>query len=315
MNNYKKILCVLAFVAGIYSCNSIPNKPVFEKLSTDELAHAIKSDTFFTPFYEAMRKEAKDMDDIKKAKYNDVTYRRLFSYIKYIRDTTYWHPLRKQWDNEWDSKYGAYASKADSVLNYWRKYLVDSSLSKYVNIELAKIDVEYYEYIAGIKGVNLGFRLTPLKGTVEQIRFNYGYKPKITGDDKYYEKRNCMSTSPFSSPTVRFWEVGYSDRDIFAGKTAETFLRDYNLYIEVTNIRINGENKSIDDFAVPPKVLECFENEKKYPALFEISKDELIKDLINKNYIGKYDFENKKADELREKKDKLCFDFLNDRNT
>lgn len=193
------------------------------------------------------------------------------------------------------------------------KYLEDNSLDKYVKIELVRIDKEFYEYIGGIKEVNLGFRLTPLQGPIEQIRFNYGYKPKINGNSKYYERHNCISTSPFSAPTVRIWEVGYSDRDNFSGKTIETFLRDYNLYIEITSIRKDGINISTDDFSVPKEVSECFENEKDYPFLFELSKDELIKKLLYKDYFGKWDYRIKKADEIKEKKDKLCFDFLNDK--
>ena len=220
--------CLLFFVVAfaLSSCNSVSNKPVSEKLSTEELSKAIKSDTLFTSFYEHIRKEVDDMSDIKKAKFNDVTYRRLFKYVKFLQDTTYWKPLSEKWDKEWESEYGVYLPKADSVLNYWKKYLEENSLDKYVSIELARIDKEYYTYAGGLKEVNLGFKLTPLQGTIEQIRFNYGYKPKISGDSKYYSKKNCISTSPFSSPTIRYWEVNYSDRDNFAGKNVETFLRD-----------------------------------------------------------------------------------------
>src|ERR1035437_6581231 len=276
----KLYLIIYLIVLALSSCNNISDKSVSEKLSTDELSKAIKTDTSFSKFYENIRKEVDDMSDIKKAKFNDVTYRKLFKYFKFLTDTIYWKPLSENWDKEWENKFGIYLSKADSTLNYWRKYLKDNSLNKYVNIELAQIDKEYYEYIGGIKEVNLGFRLTPLQGTIEQIRFTYGYKPKINGDSKYFEKHSCISTSPFSSPTVRFWEVGYSDRDNFSGKNVETFLRDYNLYIEITSIRKDGVNLSTDDFAVPKKVSECFENEKDYPALFELTKDELIKELI-----------------------------------
>jgi len=304
--------CLLFFVVAfvLSSCNSISNKPVSEKLSTAELSKAIKSDTLFTSFYEHIRKEVDDMSDIKKAKYNDVTYRRLFKYVKFLQDTTYWKPLSEKWEKEWESEYGIYLSKADSVLNYWKKYLEDNSLDKYVQIELARIDKEYYSYSYGLKEVNLGFRLIPLQGAIEQVRFNYGYKAKINGDSKYYEKHNCLSTTPFSAPTIRYWEVSYSDRDKFSGYNVETFLRDYNLYIEVTKIRKDGENISTDDFYIPKEVSDCLENENDYPFLFELSKDDLIKGLINKNYLGKRDYRSKKADEIREKKDKLCFDFL-----
>lgn len=307
----KKIsLLIFGLALVLSSCNNISNKPVSEKLSTEELSKAIKSDTLFTSFYESISKSVDEMDDIKKAKFNDVTYRRLFKYTKFLQDTTYWKPLSEKWEKEWESEFGIYSTKADSTLNYWKKYLEENSLDKYVKVELAKIDKEYYSYIGELKEVILGFRLTPLQGAIQQIRFNYGYKAKISGDSKYYEKHNCISTSPFSSPTIRYWKVSYSDRDKFAGKNVETFLRDYNMYIEVTQIRKDGVNISTDDFGIPEEVTKCLEVENEYPYLFESYKEDLIKKLIKTDYVDKWEYQNKKADEIREKKDKLCFDFI-----
>ena len=59
------------------------------------MSKAIKGDTLFANFYEHIRKNVDDMSDIKKATYNDITYRRLFKYIKFLRDTNYWNPLTK----------------------------------------------------------------------------------------------------------------------------------------------------------------------------------------------------------------------------
>ena len=309
----KKLYYLIYIVAFAFSsCHNISDKPVSEKLSTEELSKAIKSDTSFSDFYENIRKPIDNMSDIKKAKYNDVTYRRLFKYFKFSSDTNYWKPLSENWDKEWANKYGIYGPKGDSVLNYWHKFIAENSLNKYVRIELVQIDKKYYEYIGGIKEVNLGFRLTPLQGPIEQIQFNYGYKPKINGDSKIYDKHNCISTTPFSSSIIRLWEVGYSDKDNFASENIETFSRDYNLYIEITSIRKDGKNISTNDFSVPKTVSNCFENEKNYPELFEIYKDELIKELINKDYIGKWNYRNQKTIELKEKDDKLCYDFLKD---
>lgn len=158
--------------------------------------------------------------------------------------------------------------------------------------------------------MNLGFRMTPLQGAVQQIRFNYGYKAKIHGDDKYYEKHRCIETDPLNSSRIGYWEVSYSDKDKFAGKNVETFLRDYNMYIEVVEIRKDGVNMSIADFAVPEEVTKCLEVEKEYPTLFEMYKDDVIKSLMKKDYIGKLEYSNKKAEEIQEKEDKLCYDFL-----
>lgn len=305
----KKLSFLILGVALILSsCSNIPDKPVSEKLSTDVLSKAIKSDTSFTSFYENIRKKVDELDDIKKAKFNDVTYRRLFKYVKFSKDTTYWKPLFEKWEKEYEKEFGIYSIKADSTLNHWKKFLEENSLDKYVKVELAQIDKEYYDYIGELKEVNLGFRLTPLQGTIEQIRFNYGYKAKINGD-KYFERHNCISTSPFSSPTIRYWEVGYSDKNDFAGKTVETFLRDYNLQIEITKIRKNGVNISTDDFNIPEEISDYFTYGDE-DFMKDYYKEKVIKKLIFNGYLDKWEYTSKKADEILEKEDKLCFDFL-----
>ena len=303
-------LFILGLIIILSSCSKISDKPVSEKLNTEELSKAIKSDTMFTGFYENIRKSVDEMDDIKKAKFNDVTYRRLFKYYKFSQDTTYWKPLSEKWEKEWEKDFGIYSTKADSTIKYWKKYLAENSLDKYVKVELANIDKEYYEYIGELKEVQLGFRLTPLQGAVQQIRFDYGYKAKINGDDKYYEKHRCIETDPLNSSRIGYWEIDYSDKDKFAGKNVESFLRDYNLYIEVVEIRKDGINISTADFAVPEEVSKCLEVEKEYPTLFDLYKDDVIKNLIKKDYIGKWEYNNKKAEEIQEKEDKLCHDFL-----
>lgn len=307
----KRLLLLIFGIAIVLTgCSDISSKSISEKLSTEELSNAIKSDTSFTGFYQALRKNVDGMDDIKLAKFSDITYRKLFSYYKFIRDTAYWKPLSKQWEREWKKEFGHYLPKAESTLNYWKRYLKENSLDRYVKIELAQIDKEYYDYIGELKEVNLGFRLTPIKGTIEQICFNYGFIAKINDDNLFYDRQNCISTSPFSSPTIRYWEVPGSKQDDFAGKNIETFLRDYDVYIEITSIRKDGINISVEDFDVPKEVSDCLENEKDFPMLFELSKDNLIKSLINKNYIGKREYIRKKSDKVREEEDKRCFDFL-----
>jgi hypothetical protein len=311
------LILLVAFALG--SCNRISDKPVSEKLNTDELSKAIKSDTLFADFYEYIRKivdfyehtrkEVDDMSDIKKATCNDITYRRLFKYFKYLQDTTYWKPLHEKWKTEWESEYGQYMTKADSVLNYWKQYLAENSLDKYVKVELAQIDKEYHDYTGELKEVNLGFLLTPLQGTIETIIFKYRYETKIDGDSKYY-KGNCISTSPFSSSTVIYGGVSYLDRDDFEGKNVETFLRDYNLYIKITDIRKDGVNISADDFYIPEVIYDYFDYGENDDFMRNFYKENVIKELINKDYLQEWQFSNEKEVELWEKKDKRCFDFL-----
>ena len=294
----------------LIGCKNISRKPVFEKLMSNELSEAIKDDTSFSGFYTMLREEVDQMDDITRAKFNEVTYRRLFKYYKFRMDTSYWNAKSEKWSEVWEREFSKYSTAADSTLNYWKKYKDENSLEKYVKVELVNIRKEYYEYIGGLKDVYLVFRMTPLQGIVQQFRFNYGYMPKIHGDSKYYEKHNCIELEPLSSPRIGYWEVSYSDKDKFAGKTVESFLRDYNFFVEVTEIRKDGINISSDDFDIPKEVTECLDVEGDYPALFDWYKDILIKKLIKNDYLTKWEYLRQKREEVEEKKDKLCFDFF-----
>lgn len=303
---HKFLIFLFAGILG--SCNNISDKPVSEKLSIDELSRAIKKDTMFSSFYENIRKNIDEMDDIKKAEFNDVTYRRLFKFVKFSQDTVYWNPLIQKWEKEWETDFGLYSLKADSVIDYWKKFLDENSLDNFVKIELVKIDKEYYDYIGDLKEVDLGFKLTPSKGRIEQICFNYGYKAKIDSDN-FYKKHNCILTSPFSSPVVKYWEVDYSDKDDFGGKSIETFLRDFDIEIKITAIRKDGENISTDDFHIPKEVSNYlnFGNEEMMKDFYKV---EIIKNLIYSDFIEKWKYIIQRADVIREKEDKLCFDFL-----
>ncbi len=305
------LFLTIGFVLTLSSCSNIPNKPVSEKLSVDELAKVIKSDTSFNSFYEHLRREVDEMDDIKKATFNEVNYRRLFKYVKFLKDTIYWKPLNEKWEKEWKKEYGIYSKKADSTIDYWKTFLAQNSLDKYVKVELAKIDKYYYTYIGDLKEVYLGFKLTPLQGPIEQIRFNYSYKAKIYGD-AYSESHNCILTTPFSSPTIKYWEVDYSERDDFANISIGTFLRDYDVQIEITKIRKDGVNISTDDFKVPEEITDYFAHGENDELMRDYYKEKIIKELVNKDYLEKWEYRMKKANEIKEKEDKLCFDFLNE---
>jgi hypothetical protein len=304
-----RIILAITVIIAMISCNKIPNKSIFEKLTTDELAVAFKYDDTFREFYELTIDQVDDVSDVVKASYSDITYRRFFDYYKFLSDSNYWKPLKDEWELEWNNNFSLYLTKADSVLNYWRNFKEENSLDKYVKIELSSIDKEFYSFGA-LSDVNLGFRLTPLQGTVEQVIFTYGYKAKIYEGSSLYDKKRCLSTRTFSSPIVRFWEVGYSDRDLFAGYNAETFKRDYNIYIEVTDVRIDGKNISIDDLGIPEVVSDCFEYENEASYLYDIKKENLIKELIYSDFVAKEDFLLENYSNALKEKDEHCFNFI-----
>ena len=87
-----RIILAITVIIAMISCNKIPNKSIFEKLTTDELAVAFKSDDTFREFYELTIDQVDDVSDVVKASYSDITYRRFFDYYKFLSDSNYWKP-------------------------------------------------------------------------------------------------------------------------------------------------------------------------------------------------------------------------------
>lgn len=299
-----KKLVFLLFWVLLCGCDRL-NKPIFEPLALKELDEEIKKDSLFGMLYEQIQSINENTlnTDSQKAKYADLTYRRVYYLFSY-QDTVLYSKL----STEWDSKYANYSIKADSIINYWQQLKEENSLDQYVKIEVASISTNYYSF-GGVDNVHIGFRLTPLKGTIEQLRFGYSIQPKIDqkdGRDIYsIDKSWCLSTSPFSKPVVRYWEVGYSNEKRLAGENIETLSRDYDVKIKIDKVRINSKNLSIDDIKIPRSVEMYLEFGSSYYI------DDIIQKYIDSSYMPKYKYIMDGFNKHLKKLDALAFEYLN----
>lgn len=315
-----KRIIYLLFAVALFSCNSPLDKSIFEPLSVEELKKSIEKDSLFKNTYEYIVyvRDTVLKSDMEKVKFADLTYERIQDFAEFSSDTTYFKPINERIEKEWKEKYGIYKDKVDSISNYWKKYKEENSIEQYVKVELVEIDKEYYSYSNDIRNVNLGFRLTPLKGKIEQIRFGYSIEAKINEKDKEdiyssiyssLDKSWCLTTSPFSRPVVRYWEANYTNEKILKYKTLETFLRDYNIYIEIDEIRKDGKNLSNDDLNIP----EALENHWKYENkeyLQDLYFGDVVKEVLHKEYMKEYEYRSQEIDKILKEKDPLVFEFI-----
>lgn len=311
-------LLLVAFLA--FGCNDSLDRSIFKPLSVEELSTAIKKDSVFEKTYKFIQqiKDTVLKTDLEKAKWSDMTYARIHRFLKYLDDTTYFKPINNKIEEDWKKTYGQVLSKVDSASKYWKKIKEDNSFEQYVKIELAEISKEYYEYIGGIKNINLGFRMTPLKGKIDQIRFNYLIKAKIYENDKksgyenvysILDRSNCILTSPVSSSVVKYWEANYDNQKKLEGHSIESFNRDYNIFIEIQEIRKDGVNFSYDDLGIP----ESIENHWKYENdeyLSDLYVDNIAKDVLHVKYLPLYEFRSNELEKVYKKKDSLSYTFL-----
>ncbi len=309
----KKFIYSAIMIILFAGCNNPLNKPIVEPLTVEELRSVSKKDTSFIEFYEQIQNFRQSFfdEDINQVKYGDISYKQLQKYIAYRTDSTFTKPIIEKSTADWNEKYGNYEHELDSLKNYWQNYLEENSLMSYVAIEFDHIDKDYYSYNNEVKNVNLALRLTPLKGTIQQISFTYKIKSKLRSDESesiyssiYDDNRgSCITTSPFSTSVVRYWEVNYTLEKTLKYLSTAEFNRDYNITFEVSKIRVNNNNISEDDLLVP----SVMEDYLKYPSLYE---DDVIKYFFNPDYISYWEYTSKAIDNELRIKDEKCYNFI-----
>lgn len=83
----KKLLILVFVLSTLVGCTSIPDKSIFEPLTAKELNSAMQQEPIFGEWYDSFVEDiGREIDDLSPseiAKYSDITYRRLFKYMRY----------------------------------------------------------------------------------------------------------------------------------------------------------------------------------------------------------------------------------------
>ena len=301
MRNLFLVLCIVLLA----SCSNGMNKSIIETLTVEELQSNIKNDTTFTDFYKGVQalREWLLASDINQATYGGITYKRLKKFYKNSQDTTFLNKNFEKYKEEYAVLYPDYSQQIDSILNYWKDYQAKYKLDSYVTIKFDKLWKEYYSYSNDIKEVNVGFKITPLRGTIDQLVFRYNIRSKISdsGSIGFMDGKRCLASSPISSATTLYWEADYSDEKFLKHMSNSEVKRDYNFNIEIVEIRVKGENIKEKVDAIPFSV---------NMALKYDMHDDLIKEFINKDYKSLYDYTQPKIKEDIKKLDEEVYAML-----
>lgn len=307
MRNVLLILCVVFFV----SCSNGLNKPIIETLTVEELKANIKKDTTFTDFYKDVQELRAWVleSDVNQAKWGNITYEDLIDYRNKLNDTIYIKDITQKLEEEYKQLYPNYTSQVDSIMSYWKKYKEDNRLENYVTIEFAELWKEYYSYSGEVRDINVGFKITPLKGKIEQLVFKYDIKSKISNTKKIgiLDGQRCLASSPISSPKILYWEAGYSQEKILKDRTDSEIKRDYDFLIEIVEVRIDGVNLSEKDDLIPKSVNMAL----KYCSDgYNYYTDDIIKELINSEYKSFYDYSMPRYEESHRTLNPDVYDLL-----
>ena len=112
------------------SCSNPLNYSVIEPIPIDELSDIIKNDTLFEITYEnvqEIRERRLKNNDIRKAKFVDLTYQRVHEIVKLRYDNSSSNIYLKKIRYDWDIIYGKDVEMIDSISNFWKEYSKESS--------------------------------------------------------------------------------------------------------------------------------------------------------------------------------------------
>ena len=282
------------------SCNSYLDKPIYEPLTAEEFKKALEKDATFAYMYIHIKEPAKALNEntLLKAKFLDLTYRKMVKAMKYLNSDSY-KKIYNSFENDWINYVTTYQPQVDSVVGYWKNYIEEMNLL--AKIEPVKIRKEYYSY-GDLKSAALGFRITSLKEQLKYISFRFSIlskpgKKKNNSLDLFSSRCSAFVDSPSS---VEYADVDYPKRDVLENYDIKTFLEEYNVIIKVQSAET--VNKKYDLYEVPSCVRHYLKDDEADKGIENIWFGDIIRGHIDKDFIEKYNFiEQKQAEFLSEK--------------
>lgn len=300
-------LSVLLVVVIFSSCSSPLKKSVIEPIEINDLKDIIEKDTLFEYTYKAIQKirDAKlTNDDVEKAKWSDMSYNRIHKIVQLYSDTLAQSKYTDKIKSDWNSKYGELDTKFDSVINYWKKYKIDNSLEPYVKVELFDVKTDERGY------ASMGFKITPLKGELDRLKFKYEFNKK--SDEKkssYNDDYWIVAINDRISKSIIFWEFDPRNDDKIKNKLLDEVLDEYEIDIEISEIKKNGVKLSIYDFEVPVTIRIYLDKEED-GLMLEYWKENIIKEYLTDNYVRYSSFKSSKMDSIVKTIDPKVIEFL-----
>lgn len=300
-------LSVLLVAVIFSSCSSPLEKSVIEPIEINDLKDIIEKDTLFEYTYKAIQKirDAKlTNDDVEKAKWSDMSYNRIHKIVQLYSDTLAQSKYTDKIKSDWNSKYGELDIKFDSLINYWKKYKIDNSLEPYVKVVLFDVKTDERGY------ASMGFKITPLKGELDKLKFNYEFNKK--SDEKkssYNDDYWVVAINDRISKSIIFWEFDPRNDDKIKNKLLEEVLDEYEFKLEISEIKKNGVTLSIYDLEVPVTIRIYLDKEED-GLMLEYWKEDIIKEYLNDNYVRYSSFKSSKIDSIVKTIDPKVIEFL-----
>lgn len=307
----KKTSLIIAAAAAIAfaSCSNIPDKPVTDELTAEEVKKAVQSDSLFADLYDFARFRSSFMQSAEIARFSGLTYRNALEYIHFTDDSAFWDKQREQMTAEWNAENAKALQKTDSVIESWRDSISATHISDYIRITpvAANEKPTYFLYASTYRKMALTFEVEALK-PIDELIFSYGFinnkakdnfdfvaTEKMTGDfreKRRIEGRNFVTT-----------EYPLPDLDEFQTRLG--------LFILPETVVSGNDTVSINTAGIPINILKCLcINKVKFPAAYEKHRARAMQELFPDYAISENKYVKERIKDMKKAKDSLAYEFF-----
>lgn len=301
----KKIILFFA-ILSLVSCTDYGHKTsIMEPLTDDQLAANMEKDPEFEEMYQgiAILRELLKLDQTAVVKYREITYG---DFIKYNAVTLDKNKVDKMHLQEYPKR-ESLRHQADSLLNVYHALQPDSL----VHIEFTgKTTVKKYSSDMH----RLCFKVTPLKGSLDEITFSYLIAPKSKGYKKYDDKSyKDLSGYVYDVKDLHGEKTVYDDSYYMEDEHLKTLKGDYDVLFEIRRLVYNGMSLSNADRVIRETVEnweECQNTWKEDEEAHIKVLDNIARRVFDSSYKTLDSFYKEKIDEKREEEFPLLHELL-----
>ena len=136
-------LVAILIILGMASCSSPLEKSVLTPLTSKELDKVAGKDISFLATYSIVEEKSNYIHTpADSARWKDITYNRLHTYLQTIRSTELNSPLFTQLRDKWEKMYLSNNFKVDSLITFWNGYLKNNSPDSLLSLTFGGIETE-----------------------------------------------------------------------------------------------------------------------------------------------------------------------------
>lgn len=313
---------IFAIIAAfmVCGCSSPLEKSVLHPLKAKEIDRVVGKDKSFLATYSIVEEKWNYISSPQdSARWKDITYGRLHSFLNTINSPELNSPLFSKLREKWEELNSRNNIAADSIIEEWRGYLSSNSPDSLVSASFTGVELEKVRNINKEVDtlVKAGIKLKALKGRIDSLSFLYSFTAE--GASYTDSLESTIGTNPVfhrravgDSVVIKVFPdlTPYLRRCLIGNDTSVRF------HYLLQSVYVGGRCFNADSLKkdLPEAVLSLIEGDGNADSPdFDANyyREQIIKEQIDPGFISQSAYIKINADQYYRQLDSLVFSYIN----